>query len=156
MNIEINQKAPVVSKKTITIFAPADVVWDLLTGINNWPDWQQNVKEATLEEPLHEGARFRWKAGGVSLISRIHTVKPVSEFGWTGKTLGASAIHNWWIEESGDAVNLRVEESLGGMLPSLLKSFFQKNLEEGMQTQLVELKLASEAKYEKQVASLNK
>ena len=144
MNIEINSSAPVISKKTITIFAPAGVVWEVLTRINNWPDWQKNVKEAILEGPLKEGTAFNWKAGGISFSSEIHTMKPDSEFGWTGRTMGAYAVHNWWLEKKGGATRVTVEESLEGFLPYILRKYFRKILEEGMQTQLVELKITSE------------
>ena len=156
MNIEINSKAPVVSKKSITIFAPVSVVWEVLTGINNWPDWQKNVKEAKLNGPLKEGTTFRWKAGGISFLSELHTMKSDMEFGWTGRTMGTYAVHNWWLENKGGATKVTVEESLEGLLPFIFRNYLKQNLREGMQTQLVELKITSETKQEQQTTLLIK
>lgn len=65
-------------------------------------------------------------------------------FGWTGKTLGASAIHNWVFEKKDEKTIVTVEESLQGLLPSLFRKYFQKNLDAGIITNLKELKSASE------------
>ena len=144
MNIQVNQKAPVVSKNEIIISAPVDKVWNILIGIDNWPDWQKNVTEAKLDNEIKEGATFKWKAGGILFSSEIHTMKPKSMFGWTGKTFGASAIHNWTFDEYNGKTKVTGEESLQGVLPTLFKKNFQKTLDAGILKNLEELKTASE------------
>ena len=145
MNIEVNQKAPVISKSEIIISAPVEKVWSILTGIDNWPDWQKDVTKVKLEGETKEGAAFKWKGGGILFSSEIHTMKPKSKFGWTGKTFGARAIHNWTFEEYNGSTKVFVEESLQGVLPILLKKKFQKTLDIGMIKNLDELKRASES-----------
>ncbi len=76
MNIPINQESPVKSQGEIVINAPTEKVWQILTTINNWPTWQSEVTESNLEEELKERAEFKWKAGGLSFTSQIHTVDP--------------------------------------------------------------------------------
>lgn len=144
MNIPINQKAPVKSEGTIEIKAPIDTVWQVLTKIEDWPEWQKNVTESKLEGTLKEGAAFKWKAGGISFASRIHTMKPKTMFGWTGKTTGAGAIHNWTFFENNDITKVQVEESLQGVLPGLFRRYFQNNLDAGVKNNLEELRIASE------------
>lgn len=46
MNIPINQKAPVKSEGAIEISAAVDTVWQILTQIEDWPNWQKNVAES--------------------------------------------------------------------------------------------------------------
>lgn len=147
MNITLNEKAPVISKKSITVSAPVNVVWEVLTDINSWPAWQKNVTKSELQGELREGAVFKWKADGISFKSKIHTNKENALFGWTGKTWGAYAVHNWFFSKNGDYTIVKAEESLQGVLPYLFKSYFQKNLNTGMEMQLHELKQASERKY---------
>ncbi|MEJ8802080.1 SRPBCC family protein [Pontibacter sp. H249] len=144
MNISINEDAPVKSYAEIEIAAPAEKVWQILTTINDWPTWQSEVTEANLREDLKEGSEFKWKAGGLSFSSKIHTVSPKIKFGWTGRTFGASAIHNWYFEEEGEKTVIKVEESLQGVFPQLFKDYFQNNLDKGVQKNLHELKRASE------------
>jgi|WetSurMetagenome_2_1015567.scaffolds.fasta_scaffold00229_9 uncharacterized membrane protein len=149
MNIPINRKAPVKSNGTIEISAPVDTVWRILTEIEDWPQWQKNVTESKPDGRIGEGASFKWKAGGVSFVSKIHTMKPKTMFGWTGRTFGADAIHNWTFENVNGATKVFVEESLQGALPVLLKGYFQKSLDAGVQANLKELKFAAESKERK-------
>ena len=144
MNIPINKDAPVKSHAEIIINAPAEKVWQILTTINDWPAWQSELTESKLNKALKEGSEFKWKAGGLSFTSQIHTIVPKIKFGWTGKTFGASAIHNWFFKEEGEKTVIYVEESLQGVFPTLFKGYFQKNLDSGIQNNLKDLKNASE------------
>ena len=144
MNIPVNSNAPVKSKGEIIIEAPVEKVWQVLTTINDWPSWQSEVTESILNGELKEGAEFKWKAGGLSFSSKIHTNHRLKEFGWTGKTFGASAIHNWFFSEENGKTVIKVEESLQGVFPKLFKNYFQKNLDNGIQANLNDLKRASE------------
>lgn len=144
MNIPVNSKAPVKSGNSIEIDAPIDIVWKVLTEIEKWTEWQKSVTEVKLSEEIEEGKQFNWKAGGLSFKSRIHTMKPKIMFGWTGTTIGASAIHNWKFEEFNGKTKVSVEESLQGVFPILFRKYFQKNLDSGIKMNLEELKIAAE------------
>jgi len=144
MNISINENAPVKSTGKVEIKASIDKVWKILTSIDDWPSWQLEVTESNLKENLKEGAIFKWKAGGLSFTSQIHTIEPKTKFGWTGKTFGANAIHNWFFSfENGNTI-IKVEESLQGIFPKLFTNYFQRNLDKGIQLNLEDLKRASE------------
>lgn len=145
MNIPINENAPVKSRNQIEVQAPVETVWNTLTDIKNWPKWQKAVTETTVGEKIEEGTNFKWKAGGLSFKSKIHTSKPNTAFGWTGTTIGASAIHNWtFMKKDNNTTTVLVEESLQGVFPKLFKKYFQNNLDNGVLTSLMELKDASE------------
>jgi uncharacterized membrane protein len=146
MNIPINEHAPVKSKSQIEINAPVATVWKVLTDISNWTKWQKAVSETEVLGEIREGTKFNWKAGGLSFKSVIHTENPMSMFGWTGTTFGASAIHNWTLKGTGNKTIVKVEESLQGVFPRLFRGYFQKNLDSGVVTNLEELKAASENK----------
>jgi len=145
MNIPVNENAPVKSKSRIEINAPIGTVWKVLTDIHNWKKWQKAVTQIIVHGEIREGTKFDWKAGGLSFKSEIHTVKPLLMFGWTGTTIGTSAIHNWTFEEKENNTIVTVEESLRGLFPGLFRAYFQKNLDMGVITSLEELKAASEA-----------
>ncbi|MBW7838547.1 MAG: SRPBCC family protein [Chitinophagaceae bacterium] len=146
MNIPINNHAPAIATNQIFINAPVDTVWKILTDINNWTSWQKDVTRAVVRGNVQEGALFEWKAGGLSFKSKIHTSKPMSMFGWTGTTIGASAIHNWFFESVHNGTQVKVEESLQGIFPKLLSKYFQKNLNSGVIKNLEELKAAAESR----------
>lgn len=46
--IPINDNAPVKIEKRIEIEVPLEVVWEILTDINKWSEWNPNVKKAKL------------------------------------------------------------------------------------------------------------
>jgi len=144
MNIPINSKAPVIERQQILIPADPAVVWQVLTDINAWPEWQSSVSQAKLRGAPVEGTPFTWKAGGIRLKSSIHTAQPSFAFGWTGKTWGASAVHNWMLEPQPEGTLVKVEESLKGFLPLLFRAKFQKDLGRGMELNLRELKVRAE------------
>ena len=143
---DINHQAPVKCSMKIIISASGKKVWEVLTDINKWPDWQTDIKTAKLNGALKEGTSFDWKTGGAKIHSSLHTVNPYLQFGWTGKTFGMSAIHNWTLTEEDGKTVVEVKESLSGIAASLFKKLFNKNLETGMQHWLELLKTACERK----------
>lgn len=129
----INNNAPVKCSKTITINANSKKVWTVLTNINNWATWQTDISKPKLNGALKCETTFDWKTGGAKIHSTLHTVNPSSQFGWTGKTFGIFAIHNWILTETNDKTTVEVNESMQGFLAVLFKKSFNKNLEKGMQ-----------------------
>jgi len=140
----INNNAPVKCSKTITINASSKKVWDVLTNINNWDNWQTDISKPKLNGELKPNSTFDWKSGGTKIHSTLHTVDPYKQIGWTGKTFGMFAIHNWTIIEKDGETEISIEESLEGFFAKLLKNTFNKNLEIGMQNWLDLLKLECE------------
>lgn len=141
MNIPVNEQAPVIAAAEITITADPEVVWNALTQVNGWPEWQSSVTAVLCNESVREGAVFTWKAGGLNFTSCIHTcLADRSMFGWTGKTIGAKAVHNWFFEEQNGEIHVRVEESLEGFFPKLMRRKMQRDLQTSMEKSLSELK----------------
>ncbi|MFP5041751.1 SRPBCC family protein [Parasediminibacterium sp. JCM 36343] len=140
----INNNAPVKCSKTITINASSEKVWSVITNINNWASWQTDIRNPKLNGELKPNATFVWKTGGSKVHSTLHTVEPYKNFGWTGKTYGMYAIHNWSFIETNGQTKVSVSESMEGFLARLLKKSFNKNLEKGMQHWLELLKTKCE------------
>ncbi len=142
MNIDTN--APVFARKEIIIHAPVEKVWQIQTDIENWNKWQPDITSAKLEGALAAGTILRWKAKGLNIVSTLHTVKPHQQIGWTGISLGMSAIHNWMFEARGEATLVITEESLSGWLTRLMKMFAPNFLEKSLEASLQILKARSE------------
>lgn len=136
----INNNAPVKCTKTITINANSNKVWTILTNINNWSTWQTDISKPKLNGELRPTTTFDWKIGGAKIHSTLHTVDRNRQFGWTGKTFGMFAIHNWTLTETNGKTTVEVNESMQGFLAGLFKKSFNKNLEIGMQKWLDLLK----------------
>lgn len=142
----VNSNAPVKCSKSITINADSKRVWNVLTDINNWASWQSEIKEAKINGELKPATTFDWKTGGAKIHSTLHTVISEKEFGWTGKTFGMYAIHNWVLTFHDGKTTVSVDESMEGFLATLFKKTFNKNLEKGMLYWLEQLKKEAEKK----------
>ncbi len=140
----INHYAPVKCSRSMLINATPSKVWGVLTNISDWAKWQTEISSPSLKGALKEGTGFIWKTGGAKINSTLHTVIPNKSFGWTGKTFGMKAIHNWTITEEGGQTKVAVEESMEGLLAILLKKSFNKNLAKGMGHWLELLKTEAE------------
>ena len=140
----INNNAPVKCSRSITIHAPVKKVWALLTDIDNWDSWQTDISRPKLNGALQPATIFTWKTGGAAIESTLHTVEPYQQFGWTGKTFGMLAIHNWTLVQQEHSTIVTVDESMEGFLALLFKKSFNKNLEKGMKKWLKLLKEESE------------
>jgi hypothetical protein len=142
----INDNAPVKCSKTITINEKSERIWATMTNINNWSAWQSDISNPKLNGQLKPETTFDWKTNGAKIHSTLHTVEPNKQFGWTGKSMGVFAIHNWTLVEKEGKTVVSVDESMEGLLAKIFKKSFSKNLEKGMQTWLDLLKKECEKK----------
>lgn len=136
-----NPAAPVHATRRIHIQARPEKVWAVLTDINAWATWQTDVRKPQLHAPLQPGTPFTWTTGGAGIRSTLHTVEPALSFGWTGKTFGMYAVHNWQLRATADGgTEVVVDETMEGWLARVFKASFNRNLATGMQRWLQLLK----------------
>lgn len=136
----INQNAPVKCSKTISINTSPENVWNTLTNIDLWSNWQSDITKPKLKGELKSNSTFVWTSGGATIHSTLQAVDPLNQLAWTGKTLGIFAIHIWTLTKSNNQTQVAVDESMEGFLVKLFKNFFNKNLDKSLQTWLNLLK----------------
>jgi uncharacterized membrane protein len=146
IKMEINTNAPVFARKEIIIHAPVEKVWQIQSDIEAWPEWQPDITSIQLNGNLKAGSTFRWKAQGLMIQSRFHTVEPYRRMGWTGTAPGMGAIHNWTFEPRDETTLAVTEESLSGWLTRLMKLFNPHFLEKSLEATLQRLKTKAEEK----------
>ena len=140
----IDPDAPVAGTSEIVIEAPPDTVWDVLTAIDDWPTWNPDVKEASLQGPLAPSTEFRWKAGPGTITSTLQHVERPRLIAWTGRTFGVDAFHVWRLEPKDGSTHVRTEETFDGLVARLLRGRLQKQLDEGLESGLRHLKTEAE------------
>jgi hypothetical protein len=143
--VHIDQNAPVTAHQEINVAASREVIWDLLTTMDRWADWNPGVKTAS-QPTLEQGAVFRWKAGAVSLTSTLQEVEPPRVLGWTGTSMGMHAVHVWRLESNGQETLAHTEESWSGTLPRLLPGMMRRSLQKTLDSWLRHLKAEAEAR----------
>jgi uncharacterized membrane protein len=139
-----HENAPVKSGAQIEIDAPPQVVWEVLTRLDNWPNWNPDVKSMSFAGPLAPGAEFRWKAGAGTIVSTLERVEPPGYISWRGRTLSIKAYHEWWLEPRDGGTQVRTEESFPGLLARLLRGTLQKMLDKTLEDGLERLKREAE------------
>lgn len=136
--------APVRSSAEVEIAALPQVVWDVLTRFENWPNWNPDVKSMSFPGPLAPGSEFRWKAGPGTIVSTLERIEPPRYVAWRGRTLRIKAYHEWWLEAHNGGTHVRTEESFSGLLARLLRRSLEKTLDKSLQDGLEQLKREGE------------
>jgi hypothetical protein len=67
--MEIDSAAPVHSRRELVIAASPASIWSILSDFNAWPRWNPAIQAIQFDGPLAPGSTFRWKSGGLSIVS---------------------------------------------------------------------------------------
>jgi uncharacterized protein YndB with AHSA1/START domain len=142
--VEINPDAPVLVEGEIEIAAATELVWDVLTTVEDWPKWNTDVSSVEIVGPIEPGTTFRWKAGPGTIKSRIETVERPRVIAWTGRWLGISVIHVWRLDRSGGGTRVQTQESVEGVPARLLPGRHRGVFDRSTRTSLQALKTEAE------------
>jgi uncharacterized membrane protein len=145
MTGRVQDDAPLHAKQSITIAAPREHVYAVLTDFANWHSWQPNVSAVTAPRSVEPGAKFTWKNGSSEISSELAAVTPNELVAWTGSVSTAKAVHVWrFSSPTPDTTQVDVEETMDGFL--LTWFYGQKDLDAEMTRSLANLKKAAEAR----------
>ena len=139
-----NENAPVRAAAEVEIGAPPQVVWEVLTRFENWPNWNPEVKSMSFPGPLAPGTEFRWKSGPGTIVSTLERVEAPNYIAWRGRTLTIDAYHEWWLEPRDGGTQVRTQESFSGLLARPLRRTLQKTLDRSLEDGLERLKREAE------------
>lgn len=144
---QLNPDAPVRTRHTARIEAPAERIWQVLSDIDKWPTWQPDLAYAHLHGPAQAGSHFDWSASGyLPIHSTLHIAEPGRAFGWSAVAFGSFAVHNWHLTPHEDYTNVTTEETMEGWLVRLLQPIMQPALDRGNARWLAYLKQTAEQK----------
>ena len=142
--MKVDQRASVIASGEIEVAADPEVVWEVMTAIDRWPDWNPDVKSASMEGTLAPGSRFSWKAGPGTITSKISQVERLRTLAWTGRSFGINAVHVWVLETRDGKTVVQTEESWEGLLVRLFGSVMRKMLQRSIDAGLLHLKTEAE------------
>jgi hypothetical protein len=134
----------VFSSGHIDIDADPEIVWHVMSVIDEWPTWNPDVTHAEIHGPVAEGVSFAWRSGPGTIRSVFRAVDRPHVLGWTGKTMGIPAIHVYRLEASDQKTRVILEESWDGFLARVLRGPFQRTLDKAVATGLEALKSEAE------------
>jgi hypothetical protein len=137
-------EAPVYTRRDIQIAASSEVVWEVLTDFDRWPEWNPEVESMSYDGPLEPGSVFRWKAGPGTIVSTLEEIDRPRYVRWRGRTMTIGAIHEWRLDERDGGTRVETEESFSGVLARLLRRSLQKQLDGALEQGLEHLKREAE------------
>lgn len=135
------------AEHTVMIHAPIQVVWQVLTEIDRWPEWQKAVSAASLQGAVAPSTEFLWTSGGMKIRSRIVEVSAPTSIRWLGSTLGTSADHAWTLTSFGADTRVATTERMSGWLVAVMGVFSKDFLANALKQTLEELKTEAERRH---------
>lgn len=144
--MEINPKAPIVTRRETFINASPEAIWKIQTGINTWQEWQHEISKSQLDGTLATGSVFKWTSGGLAITSTLQEVAPPHRIAWSGKALGSLVRHIWVFKPQNGGTLVITEESMEGWLISILKLLMPDFLDKSLDVWLKNLKSQAESK----------
>jgi hypothetical protein len=126
--------------------APIEMVWGILSDLENWPAWNKSVSKIRVDGPIQAGTSFAWAGGGSRIVSRLEEVVPPTRIAWSGKTFGIRATHVWELEEKGLGTQVHTEESFEGLVAILFRRYARKTLAKSLDQGIAALKAEAESR----------
>ncbi|MFN7118851.1 MAG: SRPBCC family protein [Saprospiraceae bacterium] len=130
---------PVQQFRELLITASAEQVWQVLTDINNWVYWHNEITAAQLHDSLQTGSSFTYTYNKTTIKARIQTLEMCRQFQFIGKAYGVTALSTWVLKPMETGVLVQNKEQMWGLIPILLKRTFNKNLGKGIERWLQKL-----------------
>lgn len=143
--MNIDRDAPVITRDEILINAPVETVWERLTNIDAWTEWNSEIASAKLDDPLAVGSVFRWTTAGMDIASTIGELVPQQRIAWSGLAQGIMGIHVWNLSSADSGTLVQTEESWEGKPVRIQINLLQSMLNDSIRAWLETLKRTAEA-----------
>ena len=144
--MDIDRNAPVITQDEIVIAAGLDTVWNLLTDIAAWPDWQHEIDRTSLDTHLGVGTVFHWSRAGRAITSTVADLITHERIAWSGPIDGIMDVRVWRVMPVRDGgVRVQTDESLNGEPARLDRESMQRALDQCIRSWLESLKRRAES-----------
>jgi uncharacterized membrane protein len=132
---------------SVDVQAGAERLWDILTDVQSWPEWQGTSYIKSVEAgPLKEGSAFVAELGGIKWNIRVIKANKPLSICWTGKRLGIVAIHEWEFHEEAGKTKAITRESMSGGIIILTYPIIKMRLSKYDYKWLMNLKSKAESR----------
>lgn len=113
---KINPDASIRDSQSTIINAPIATVWEILSAVDEWPEWNQDIR-ILQNEIFKMGSAFRWQLNGIYYKSTIQQIRLFELISYTSESTGTKSIHVWRLDETeGDQTIVTTEMSTQGFL----------------------------------------
>ena len=133
----------------IEVDAPPQVVWEILTAAESWPDWYKGAQNVVVRPVskgvLKENSVFTWKTMGLDFESTIKEFVPYSRLSWESQKKSIQGYHAWLIVPTAQGCKVITDESQNGWLTFFEKIFQPNKMRKLHDVWLLEIKKKAEA-----------
>lgn len=139
---KINENANIKDRHSIIINAPIDKVWGILINMEQWPSWNEKIKNVQIDGEVANGTNFKWTFDGKKFTSQIQSAAKPNMLSWTGKSSMAKSVHIWQLEDDENQTIASLATSLQGTFTILFNK--HQKVYNDLLSWLQELKEAAE------------
>jgi uncharacterized membrane protein len=136
------------SEDGIEIDAPAQLVWDVFSDVEHWPDWTASVTSLVgLDGPtLAVGKRFAIKQPGMQkLVWQVTEIDPGYSWTWVRRSPGVNVVARHHVTaQPGGRTLVRQQLDQGGVLGGLVGRLMVKKTKRFLQQEAQGLKAYAE------------
>ncbi|WP_204249256.1 SRPBCC family protein [Paenibacillus tuaregi] len=143
--VDVDRNAQVIVDLSIEIEASQETVWQIQTGIEQWPTWQKDITQVRLSGPIASGSMFQWETHGLQINSTILEVAPMKRIVWGGPAHGIEGVHVWSITPIAKGVLVHTVESWDGPPVAADPNGMRAALEASLKAWLAALKSTAES-----------
>ncbi len=139
---KIDEDASLTDRQSIIINAPIQAVWNTITSVSRWSEWNEHVTEIE-GNPTSVGESFSWVHHGKKIQSTLEVSTAPSLFVFVGKAGFAKSIYLWSLDKTDENQTVvTIEQSLKGFLLFLFMN--HGTLHQNLLNWLDQLKVACE------------
>jgi uncharacterized membrane protein len=133
---------------SVEIDAPAQLVWEVFSDVERWPEWTASVTSLVARDGtgLAVGKRFAIKQPGMSkLVWKVTEIDPGSSWTWVQRSPGVRVTARHWVStQPGGRTLVRQQLEQRGLLGGLVGRLMTKKAKRFIELEGQGLKARSE------------
>ena len=136
------------TEDSVEIDAPPQLVWDVFSDVERWPEWTASVTSLVGRNgpTLGVGKRFAIKQPGMQkLVWQVTEIDPSSSWTWVQRSPGVNVVARHYVTgRPGGGTLVRQELDQGGFLGALVGRLMVKKTKRFLELEAQGLKARSE------------
>jgi len=126
--------------------AGAEKLWDILTNVQSWPEWQgTSYIRAVTYGAVEEGFKFTAELGGIKWNLTVIKAERPYRICWKGRRFGIEGVHEWEFLEEEGKTKVLTRERMSGRTLLLLSPIVKSRLAKYDEKWLADLKSKAES-----------
>ncbi len=123
----------------------AERLWDILTDVKAWPEWQGTSFVDPPAASLEKGSTFTAELGGHNWNVTVTEADRPVRLVWAGRQMGLKAVHEWEFAEGGGRTQAISRDTVSGWPLLFARATVEKKVSQHDERWLASLKVKAES-----------